>query len=112
VGSGEPIERRRKLTDVLQLVSAIGHEVTPVDFANYQRYHNRKLMREEYVPRPFMYAIRRPDHDPEGRRPAVDILQTGLMCCQVFSASKRSWTTGRWRIRSIRSVRRARRAGQ
>jgi hypothetical protein len=50
----------------LQLVSAIGHEVTPVDFANYQRYHNRKLLREEYVPRPFMYAIRRPDHDPEG----------------------------------------------
>jgi hypothetical protein len=56
-----------------QLVAAIGHEVTPVDFANYQRYHNRKLLRDEYVPRPFMYAIRRPDHDPEGK-PAAYLL--------------------------------------
>jgi len=49
-----------------QLVAAIGKEVGPVDFANYLRFHNRKLFKAEYAPRPFCYAIRRPDHYPEG----------------------------------------------
>jgi hypothetical protein len=30
------------------------------------RFHNRKLFNGEYEPRPFCYAIRRPDHYPEG----------------------------------------------
>merc|ERR1712137_307747 len=49
-----------------QLVSAIGKEVTPVEFSNYMTYHNRKLFKEEYAPQRFCYAIRRPDHYPEG----------------------------------------------
>ncbi len=49
-----------------QLVAAIGREVTTTDFTNYQRFHNRKLFKQEYQPRPFCYAIRRPDHYPEG----------------------------------------------
>ncbi len=31
-----------------------------------QTFHNRKLFRDEYQPQPFSYAIRRPDHYPEG----------------------------------------------
>ncbi len=38
----------------------------PVDFSNYLRFHNRKLFKAAYAPRPFCYAIRRPDHYPEG----------------------------------------------
>ena len=49
-----------------QLIAAIGREVTTTDFTNYQRFHNRKLFKQEYQPRPFCYAIRRPDHYPEG----------------------------------------------
>merc|ERR1712137_914227 len=49
-----------------QLVSAIGKELSPVDFSNYMTYHNRKIFKEEYQPRSFCYAIRRPDHYPEG----------------------------------------------
>jgi hypothetical protein len=49
-----------------QLVAAIGKEVTAVDFAKYMAYHNSRIFREEYQPRPFCYAIRRPDHSPEG----------------------------------------------
>lgn len=49
-----------------QLIAAIGKEVTPVDFANYMTFHNRKLFRDEFQPQPFSYAIRRPDHYPEG----------------------------------------------
>jgi hypothetical protein len=30
------------------------------------RFHNRKLFNSAYEPRPFCYAIRRPDHYPEG----------------------------------------------
>ncbi len=43
-----------------------GKEVGPVDFSNYLRFHNRKLFKAAYAPRPFCYAIRRPDHYPEG----------------------------------------------
>lgn len=49
-----------------QLLAAIGKEVTPVDFANYMVFHNRKLFKPEYEPRPFSYAIRLPEHYPEG----------------------------------------------
>jgi len=49
-----------------QLIAAIGKEVTPVDFNNYMVFHNRKLFKPEYEPQKFCYAIRRPDHYPEG----------------------------------------------
>lgn len=49
-----------------QLNAAIGKEVSPTDFADYMRFHNRKLFREKYEPRPFCYAVRRPEHYPEG----------------------------------------------
>jgi hypothetical protein len=49
-----------------QVVAAIGKEVTAVDFVNYMKFHNRKLYKREFEPKPFSYAIRRPDHSPEG----------------------------------------------
>jgi hypothetical protein len=49
-----------------QLVSALGKEVSPADFTNYMRYHNRKIFKPEFQPRPFSYAVRQPDHFPEG----------------------------------------------
>jgi hypothetical protein len=49
-----------------QLISAIGKEVTPVDFANYMVYHGRKIFKPEYAPQLFSYAVRLPDHFPEG----------------------------------------------
>lgn len=56
-----------------QLISAIGKEVQPSDFTNYMRYHNRQLFKPEFEPSLFCYAIRRPDHYPEG---TVSIEQT------------------------------------
>lgn len=49
-----------------QLVAAIGKEVQPQDFAAYMIFHNRKLFREEFRPRAFAYAVRRPGFCPEG----------------------------------------------
>lgn len=49
-----------------QLVAAIGKEVTPAEFAEYMAFHHRKLFKPEYRPQPFSYAVRRPEHDPEG----------------------------------------------
>ena len=49
-----------------QLVSAIGKVVTASDFSEYMRYHNRRLFKEKYQPKTFCYAVRRPDHYPEG----------------------------------------------
>jgi hypothetical protein len=50
-----------------QLISAIGKVVKPIDFANYMRFHNRKIFLPQYQPRVFCYAVRRSlDHAPEG----------------------------------------------
>ncbi|CAJ1376055.1 unnamed protein product [Effrenium voratum] len=50
-----------------QLVAAIGKEVTPADFADYMRFHYRKLFQEAYLPSPFSFAVRRSTlHGPEG----------------------------------------------
>ena len=49
-----------------QLIAAIGKVLTPADFSNYMRFHNRKLFKEDYAPRGYCYAIRRPKHYPEG----------------------------------------------
>ena len=49
-----------------QLIAAIGKEVGPSDFADYMTWHHRRLFRPAYRPQPFSFAVRRPDHDPEG----------------------------------------------
>jgi hypothetical protein len=49
-----------------QLIAAIGKSLTPQDFTEYMRFHNRKLFKAQYRPVPFSYAIRLPDHYPEG----------------------------------------------
>jgi hypothetical protein len=49
-----------------QLIAAIGKEIGPVDFSEYMRFHQRKLFKPEYQPKGFCYAIRRPEHYPEG----------------------------------------------
>jgi hypothetical protein len=42
------------------------------------RYHDQKLFRPEYRPEGFCYAIRRPDHYPEGLLAIEDISGEGL----------------------------------
>mmetsp|Transcript_7931 Transcript_7931/g.11977 ORF Transcript_7931/g.11977 Transcript_7931/m.11977 type:complete len:945 (-) Transcript_7931:62-2896(-) len=49
-----------------QLIAAIGKSVGVQDISDYMRFHNRRLYKEEHAPRLFSYAIRRPDHYPEG----------------------------------------------
>lgn len=44
----------------------VGKEVTPVDFAHYMNFHNRRMFRDKYEPAPFSWAVRLPDHYPEG----------------------------------------------
>jgi hypothetical protein len=50
-----------------QLVAAVGKTLQASDFTAYMRYHNRKLFKEEFQPRPFSHAVRRTaQHSPEG----------------------------------------------
>jgi hypothetical protein len=50
-----------------QLVAAVGKTLQASDFTAYMRYHNRKLFKEEFQPRPFSHAVRRTAlHSPEG----------------------------------------------
>jgi hypothetical protein len=49
-----------------QLISALGKEISAQDFMNYMRFHWRKVYRAEFQPQEFSYAVRRPEHAPEG----------------------------------------------
>eukprot|EP01032_Pedospumella_encystans_P009555 gene9555-11236_t len=40
-----------------QLVAAVGKELTARDFAQYMTFHNRKVFKEAYQPKPFSYAV-------------------------------------------------------
>lgn len=71
-----------------QLVSAIGKEVQPVDFAKYMVFHNRKLMKPLYESKPFCYAVRRPDHFPEGVV-SVEVLMPGDSIADPISTQVR-----------------------
>ena len=51
----------------IQLIEAIGKEITPSDFTEYLQYHFRNLFKEEYEPKLFLYSIRGPNHCPEGK---------------------------------------------
>eukprot|EP01122_Echinamoeba_exundans_P013036 TRINITY_DN5621_c0_g6_i1.p1 TRINITY_DN5621_c0_g6~~TRINITY_DN5621_c0_g6_i1.p1 ORF type:complete len:1099 (+),score=366.81 TRINITY_DN5621_c0_g6_i1:411-3707(+) len=68
-----------------QLVSAIGKIVTPVDFTNYMRFHNRKLFRSAYEMMPFSYAVRRPDHTPEGTLSIESQLHDGSIAEPIYT---------------------------
>jgi hypothetical protein len=71
-----------------QLVSAIGKIVTPIDFTNYMRFHNRKLFKTAFEPRPFCHAIRRPDHYPEGIVSIECQLSDGSIPEPVFTTAR------------------------
>lgn len=49
-----------------QLTAAIGKEIHSSDFDLFMVYHNARLFGPAYAPRPFTYAIRRPQHFPDG----------------------------------------------
>lgn len=49
-----------------QLVAAIGKVVHPSDFDQFMVHHYRKMFASQYAPQPFCYAIRRPNHYPDG----------------------------------------------
>ena len=49
-----------------QLVAAIGKVVQPSDFDQFMTHHYRKIFASQYAPQPFCYAIRRPNHYPDG----------------------------------------------
>eukprot|EP00026_Physarum_polycephalum_P002207 Phypoly_transcript_02212.p1 GENE.Phypoly_transcript_02212~~Phypoly_transcript_02212.p1 ORF type:complete len:944 (+),score=196.07 Phypoly_transcript_02212:68-2899(+) len=66
-----------------QLVAAIGKVVTPVDFSNYLAFHNRKIFNEAYRPQAFSYAIRRPEHYPEGVLSIEAQLDDGILSSPI-----------------------------
>jgi hypothetical protein len=72
-----------------QLVAAIGKVVTPADFASYMRFHNRKLFRSAFEPRPFCQAIRRPDHYPEGTISIESQLADGSLADPIFTTCRK-----------------------
>jgi hypothetical protein len=73
-----------------QVVKAIGKEVSTVDFANYMVYHGRQLFKPEYQPRPFSYAVRRPDHVPEGVLALEGLLSDGSAAQPVHTLASRT----------------------
>jgi len=50
----------------VQLVTAIGKEIKSEDFNKFVSFHNQKIFATQFVPKPFSYTIRRPNHYPDG----------------------------------------------
>ncbi len=73
-----------------QVVKAIGKEVSTVDFSNYMVFHGRQLFKPEYQPRPFSYAVRRPDHVPEGVLALEGQLSDGSVAQPVHTLAART----------------------
>lgn len=77
-----------------QLIAAIGKIVSPTDFADYMKYHQRKLFQEKFLPRGFSYPVRRPDHYPEGTVSLEAVTPDGRLAepvptiARVFAAEK------------------------
>jgi len=76
-----------------QLIAAIGKVVGPVEFAEYMRFHQRKLFKQEYQPKGFCYAIRRPEHYPEGTlsieaKETAEMAQPVETCVNTSKATK------------------------
>lgn len=76
-----------------QLEAAIGKVLTPVDFTNYMRYHNRQIFKAEYEPVQFCYAIRRPDHYPEGILSIEAQLDDGSLAEPILTTVRSSVAT-------------------
>ncbi len=70
-----------------QLRAAIGRSVGPSDFSEYMRFHASRLFGSAYAPRPFVHAVRRPEHVPEG---AVTLSQMGPKGFEPISSFARS----------------------
>jgi len=49
-----------------RLEAAVGEVLPSEDFDEFMKYHNKRIFRSAYSPRPFCHSIRRPDHAPEG----------------------------------------------
>lgn len=49
-----------------QLYSAIGRDIDPQSFDQFMRVHQQRLYTDEFAPKPFAYAVRRPGCFPEG----------------------------------------------
>jgi hypothetical protein len=49
-----------------QIVSALSKEVGTQDFTQYMIFHNRRMFKSQFQPTGFSFAIRVPDHFPEG----------------------------------------------
>ncbi|CAJ1353717.1 unnamed protein product [Effrenium voratum] len=49
-----------------QLTSALGKSIHSSDFGEYMDFHGRMILGDTYAPAPFVYAVRRHQHHPEG----------------------------------------------
>jgi hypothetical protein len=58
-----------------QLYNAVGKHITSNDVDEFVKSYNQKLFIETYAPEPFSYAIRRPNHYPDGE---ISIEETKL----------------------------------
>ena len=45
-----------------QIIKSIGKKVTSSDFSDYMKFHCRKIFKEEFAPKEFIYVIRQHNH--------------------------------------------------
>jgi len=62
-----------------QLTQAIGKAVGARELDQFLQFHNQKLFAPAYAPRPFTYAIRRPNHFPDGML-SIEAKASSILC--------------------------------
>ena len=68
-----------------QLISAIGKEISAADFTEYMIFHERKLFNRDVAPRSLSYAVRCPDHCPEGNITVEMVDRAGQMAQPIHT---------------------------
>lgn len=87
-----------------QLTAALGKQIRSRDFSEYMDFHGRLILGEGFAPEPFVYAVRRPDHHPEGTISIESGFVSMPSAIRTFTLHRREAPTMRVQLNSAATV--------
>eukprot|EP00439_Symbiodinium_sp_Y106_P049124 s1123_g6.t1 len=87
-----------------QLTAAIGKTLQPADFGEYMEFHTGELLRPAYKPNPFVFAVRRAQHHPEGTVSIEAYHQNSHQAISTFSLHREAAPFMRMQLSSAATI--------
>ncbi|CAE7658208.1 AGMAT [Symbiodinium sp. CCMP2592] len=87
-----------------QLTAAIGKTLQPADFGEYMEFHSGELLRPAYKPNPFVFAVRRAQHHPEGTVSIEAYHQKSRQAISTFSLHREAAPFMRMQLSSAATI--------